>query len=126
MKKHLNTKTTKEFERKELLKLEGQEVIGVAKFTEGKNYRGNIVLRLITEIKIYKPNGEVLLINHLWIPLEDTKHSDRVWSKHTGHYRKFKGIVSSYGYEQKKASLNIQDIEKDIWKFDKKLNKRKG
>lgn len=118
MKKHLNTKTSKEFERAELLKLEGQEIFGVAKFTKGFTVRGATSLRLLTEVKIYKPDGSVLEINHLYIPLEDTKHNDLLWNKHLGNYRKFHAKVTSYGFEEKKASL-VLDIEKDVWKFKK-------
>ena len=118
MKKHRNTKTSKEFERSELLKLEGHEVFGVAKFTNGKTYQSNKVLKLLVEIKIYKPDGEILHINHLYVPLENNKHSEIVWNKHLGRYRKFKAKVTSYGFEQKKVSLNL-DIEKNVWKFGK-------
>ena len=114
----MNTKTDKEFERKELLKLEGQEIFGVAKFTSGKTYRSNITLRLLTEVKVYKSNGEILHINHLYIPLEDTKHNEIMWDKHLGSYRKFKAKVTSYGFENNKASLQL-NIEKNVWKFGK-------
>lgn len=118
MRKHLNTKTDKEFERKELLKLEGQEIFGVAKFTKGSTFRGNIRLNLLTEIKIYRPDGSVLEINHLYIPLEDTKHNEIMWDKHLGSYRKFKAKVTSYGFENNKVSLHL-DIAKNVWKFGK-------
>lgn len=116
MRKHLNTKTDKEFERKELLKLEGQEIFGVAKFTSGKTYRSNITLRLLTEVKVYKSNGEILHINHLYIPLEDTKHNDIIWDNHLGGYRKFHAKVTSYGFEEKRASLEL-DIKNNVYKF---------
>lgn len=118
MRKHRKTKTTKEFERKELLKLEGQTIFGVAKFTNGSTFRGNIRLNLLTEIKIYRPDNTVLAINHLYIPLEDTKHNEIMWDKHLGSYRKFKAKVTSYGFENNKASLQL-DIEKNVWKFGK-------
>lgn len=118
MRKHRNTKTTKEFERVELLKLQGQTIFGVAKFTNGSTFRGNIKLNLLTEIKIYKSNGEILHINHLYIPLEDTKHNEIMWDKHLGSYRKFKAKVTSYGFENNKASLQL-DIKNNVWKFGK-------
>lgn len=118
MRKHRNTKTSKKFEREELLKLEGQEIFGVAKFTNGKTYRGNISLNLLTEVQVYKPDGSVLKINHLYVPLENNKHNEIVWNKHLGGYRKFKAKVTSYGFEEKKASLEL-NIEKDVWKFGK-------
>ena len=118
MRKHLNTKTSKKFEREQLLKLEGLEVFGVAKFTTGKTYQSNKRLKLLTEVKIYKPDGSVLEVNHLYVPLENNKHNEIVWNKHLGSYRKFKAIVTSYGFEEKKASLKL-DIEKNVWKFGK-------
>jgi len=118
LRKHRNTKTTKEFERVELLKLEGQTIFGVAKFTNGSTFRGNIRLNLLTEIKIYKPDGSVLNINHLYIPLENNKHNDLLWNKHLGNYRKFHAKVTSYGFENNKASLEL-NIEKNVWKFGK-------
>ena len=118
MRKHRNTKTSKKFEREELLKLEGQEIFGVAKFTNGKTYRSNKVLKLLVEVKIYKPDGSVLNINHLYIPLENNKHNDLLWNKHLGNYRKFHAKVTSYGFEEKRASLEL-NIEKNVWKFGK-------
>ena len=120
MRANRNIKTSKEFERTELLKLEGLEIIGKAKFTNGITYRGNQALRLLTEIKVYKPDGEILEINHLYIPTEANKHIDRVWDNHTKGFRKFRGIVSSYGFETKKANILIKDIEKDVWKINTK------
>ena len=120
MRKHRATKTTKEFERKSLLALEGLEIIGVGKFTQATNSAGNICLRLLTEVKIYKPDGEVLPINHLWIPTDDNKHNDRLWSKHYGSYRKFRAKITSYGLLEKKASVVIEDLEKDVWEFKKR------
>ena len=118
MRKHLNTKTDKDFERKELLKLEGETLFCVAKFTNGKTYQSNKVLKLLTEVKIYRPDGSVLEINHLYIPLEDTKHNEIMWNKHLGSYRKFHAKVTSYGFEEKRASLQL-NIEKNVWKFGK-------
>ena len=118
MRKHLNTKTDKEFERVELLKLEGQTIFGVAKFTNGSTFRGNIRLNLLTEIKIYRPDNTVLKINHLYIPLENNKHNEIIWNKHLGNYRKFHAKVTSYGFEEKRASLHL-DIKNNVWKFGK-------
>lgn len=118
MRKHLNTKTSKEFERQELLKLEGHEVFGVAKFTNGKTYQSNKVLKLLTEVKIYKPDGSALEVNHLYVPLENNKKTEIIWAKHLGSYRKFQAKITSYGFEEKKASLEL-DIEKNVWKFGK-------
>ena len=124
MRKHRNTKTEKGYERKQLLELEGCEVFGVGKFTNGTNFAGNICLRLLTEVKIYKPDGQVLEINHLWLPTDMNKHNDIVWSTHIGGYRKFKGKITSYGVVEKRASLIIENIEKDVWKFEKKRRMR--
>lgn len=118
MRKHRNTKTSKEFERTELLKLEGQELFFVGKFTNGKTHQSNLTLRLLTEVEVYKPDGEILHINHLYIPTGNDKHSELIWNKHCGGYRKFRATVTSYGLEEKRASLNL-DIEKDVWKFGK-------
>ena len=124
MRKHRNTKTSKKFERTQLLNLEGCEIFAVGKFTQAKNYVGNVCLRLITEVKVYQPDGQVLEVNHLWIPTEDNSHNEKVWTKHFGSYRKFKAKVMSYGLVEKKASVVIEDLDRDVWKFEKKKFKR--
>lgn len=104
--------TSKEEQRTRLKALKGTKIFGVGKFTNNFQPRGGQVMRMLLDVKIYPKDGEMFEIDHLWIPMENTKKNELAWCKNLGKYAKFNAKVKVWGLDEKAGlDMDLQSIQ---------------